>query len=158
MMDFRHKRPTAALVMTCSTSAPAPKWQTAKMAVCQTVSCGSAHHATALLPLFLETSRASRSSGLAGAPRRDRLALFWPMESSVLQLEERSHVAEQGGLIHVLWTTPLGASLQRPSSMRRTGCMRSLQLCAIALTNQKPARLNRLTNTRATAFMTMRCR
>src|SRR5262245_7870801 len=33
-----------------------------------------------------------------------------------------------------------------------------LQLCAITLTSQKPARLSRLTKTRATAFMTMRCR
>src|SRR5262249_60694214 len=37
-------------------------------------------------------------------------------------------------------------------------CMLPLQLCAITLTNQKPARLIRLTKTRAMAFMTMRCR
>jgi hypothetical protein len=43
-------------------------------------------------------------------------------------------------------------------SRRRTGCMLPLQLCAITLTSQKPARLSRLTKTRATAFMTMRCR
>src|SRR5262249_1287989 len=33
-----------------------------------------------------------------------------------------------------------------------------LQLCAITLTNHKPARLNRLTKAMATAFMIMRCR
>src|SRR5262245_2297638 len=33
-----------------------------------------------------------------------------------------------------------------------------LQLCAITLTSQKPARLSRLTKTKATAFMTMRRR
>src|SRR5262249_35260439 len=37
-------------------------------------------------------------------------------------------------------------------------CMLPLQLCAIALTSQKPARLIRLTKTSAMAFTTMRCR
>jgi hypothetical protein len=67
-------------------------------------------------------------------------------------------MAEQDGLIHVLGATPIDGSLQCPSSIRRTACMRSLQLCAIALTSHTPARLNRLTKIRAMAFMTMRCR
>jgi len=43
-------------------------------------------------------------------------------------------------------------------SRRRTGFMLPLQLCAIALTSQKPAALSRLTKTRAMAFTIMRCR
>jgi len=47
------------------------------------------------------------------------------------------------------------AVMKLASSTRRTGCMLPVQLCAIISTSHKPAKINKVTKTRAIAFTTI---